>query len=68
MSMTRNVETTLISNEFQPKGNNDMMQCVTCNKSYLFCTKTKSIMKTKKKTPNVLEAKDTNSFLYEIEA
>jgi hypothetical protein len=36
MSMTRNVETTMISNEFQPKGNNDMMQCVTCkNPTYL---------------------------------
>jgi hypothetical protein len=61
-------------NEFWPKVNNDMMQFVSCNK-FVFFTPTKRIRKLKqekylceqRKTPNVLETRDTNSFLYEIE-
>jgi len=30
-------------NEVQPKSNDDMMQCVTCNKSYLFAPKLKTL-------------------------
>jgi DNA-directed RNA polymerase subunit RPC12/RpoP len=29
-------------NEFQQKGKNDMMQCVTCNKSFLFAPRLKT--------------------------
>jgi hypothetical protein len=32
MSMTCHVEI----HKFMPKGNNDTMQCATCNKSFLF--------------------------------
>jgi hypothetical protein len=54
-----------------------MMQCVACNKSFLFTSRLKALKYQKKKTtiimeqkkfPNVLEVKETNSFLYEIEA
>jgi len=31
--------------EFQPKSNHDMMQCVTCKKSYLFAPKLKTLEK-----------------------
>jgi hypothetical protein len=57
MSMTRNVETTLISNEFQPKGNNDMMQCVACNKSYLFAPRLKASRKQRKQLQMFLKQK-----------
>jgi hypothetical protein len=47
-----------------------MTQCVTCNKSFLFAPR----LKRKNENPfivrkfiNVLEMRDTNSFLYEIE-
>jgi len=36
-------------NEFQPKGNNDMMQFVTCNKSSLFAPRLKALCKFKRK-------------------
>jgi hypothetical protein len=63
MSMMRNVETTLISNEFQPKGNNDIMQCVTCNKSCLFAPRLKVSWKQRKKLQLFLKQK-TLIFFY----
>jgi hypothetical protein len=53
-----------------------MMQCVTCNKFSLFAPRLKALEKQgetnilveQEKFPNVLEVKDINSFLYEIEA
>jgi hypothetical protein len=36
-------------NEFPPNDNNDMMQCVTCNKSSLFALKLKILEKKEKK-------------------
>jgi hypothetical protein len=36
-------------NEFQPDDNNDMMQCVTCNKSSLFAPRLKILEKQKKR-------------------
>jgi len=59
--------------EFQPKSNDDMMQCVTCKKSYLFAPKLKTLEK--KETIDVIveqekivvEMKGTSSsFLYKI--
>ncbi len=52
------------------------MQCVTCNKSFLFAPRLKALEKQGKtnilveqeKFPNVLEVREINSFLYEIEA
>jgi len=51
-----------------------MMQCVTCNKSFLFAPRLKALKNKKKifvlveqeKFPSVLEMRKTNSFLYEI--
>ncbi len=64
-------------NELQPNDNNDMMQCVTCNRSSLFAPRLKILEKRKEKTnifvkqtrifSNVLEVWDINSFRYEIE-
>jgi hypothetical protein len=61
--------------EFQPKGNAVMMQCVTCNKSSLFAPRLK--MLENKETTNIIvkqekflsffEMKDINSSLYNIE-
>jgi hypothetical protein len=36
-------------NEFQPKCNNDMMQCCICNRFSLFATRLKALKKQKKK-------------------
>jgi hypothetical protein len=36
-------------NEFQPNDTNDMMQCVTCNKSSLFAPRLKILKKQKKR-------------------
>jgi hypothetical protein len=33
----------LEKNEFQPKGNDDMMQCVTWNKSFVFTPRLKTL-------------------------
>jgi hypothetical protein len=53
-----------------------MMQCVTCNKYFLFTLRLKALelqkkdkylYGTKKKFANVAKVKDTNSFLYEFE-
>ncbi len=41
-------------NEFQPKGKDDMMQCVTRNKSFV-CIKIKNIRKTKENTNIIVE-------------
>jgi hypothetical protein len=52
-----------------------MMQCVTCNNLSLFAPRLKILKKQRKykfilveqtKTSNVLEMKNTNSFLYEF--
>jgi hypothetical protein len=54
--------------ESQPKDNDDMMQCVTCNKLSLFAPtlKIRQIYPCgTKKNPIVLEMKELNSFLYE---
>jgi hypothetical protein len=62
-------------NEFQPKSNNDMMQCVIRNKSSLFTLRLRACEK-QKKTNNlvkwifkkkVLKMRNMNSFLHEIE-
>jgi hypothetical protein len=37
-------------NELQPNDNNDMMQCVTCNRSSLFAPRLKILEKRKEKT------------------
>jgi hypothetical protein len=68
MSMTCEVETIFGIHEFWPKGNNDMMQGITCNKSTLLAPRLKMTKKKKKdkywwKT-NLI---DINSFPYEIE-
>jgi len=39
-------------NGFQPKSNDDMMRCVTCNKSSLFASKLKTLEN--KKTTNII--------------
>jgi hypothetical protein len=60
--------------EFQSQSNHDMMQCVTCNKSFLFAPRLKALKNEKKinilveweKFPSVLEMRKSNSFLYEI--
>jgi hypothetical protein len=60
--------------EFQPKGNDDMTRCVTCNKSSLFAPRLKTlenkettnIIVKQEKFLSVVEMKDINSFLYNI--
>jgi len=57
--------------KIQPKGNDDMMQCVTCNKSFLFAPRLKTRKQqislwSKKKLLNVVKVKDANSFLYKM--
>jgi hypothetical protein len=61
---------------FWPKCNDDMIQYVTCNKSWLFAPRQKNSEKQRKekypsgtrKNSNVFEINFSNSFLYEIEA
>jgi len=43
-------------NKFQPNDNNDMMQCVTCNKSSLFALRLKILEKKKRKDKYLCEA------------
>jgi hypothetical protein len=45
-----------------PKGNNDMMQCVTCNKFSLFALR----QETNNFSKN-FEVQNTHSFLYEVQ-
>jgi len=42
MSMTWHVQNKLDWNELQPKGNDDMMHCVKCNKSFLLTPRLKT--------------------------
>jgi hypothetical protein len=64
---------------FGIKVNNDMMQCLICNKSSLFVPKLNTLKKTRKRKisnilveqeifSSILETRNINSFLYEIEA
>jgi hypothetical protein len=48
----------LEKDEFQPKGNDDMMQCVTCNKSFLFASRLKTLKN--KETTNIIVEQEKN--------
>jgi hypothetical protein len=49
----------LEKNECQPKNNDDMMQCVTCNKSSLFASRLKTLEN--KETTNIIVELEKNS-------
>ncbi len=73
MSMTWHVEIIFIT-EFQSKGNDDMIQCVTCNKFSLFASRLNSLKKGKKKYPcgtriyfECFQNEKHYSILYEID-